>query len=178
VRPRLVIVGGVPIAMALVRLARELGYQTIVVDGRTAFISSERFPGVDRLVLGWLDDIAEEISLGPADAVVVLSHDPKFDEPAIREALHRGCRYVGAIGSRRTQGARRTRLRELGLDEAEVARLRGPIGLDLGGREPGEVALAIMAEIVAERHGGSGRPLRDVGGSAAPSGTGGVSGVR
>lgn len=162
VRPRLVIVGGVPIAMTLVRLARELGYQTVVVDGRAAFISRERFPDVDRLALGWLDELADEVGLGPADAVVVLSHDPKFDEPAIREALQRGCRYVGAIGSRRTQRARRGRLREQGVDEADLARLRGPIGLDLGGREPGEVALAIMAEIVATRHGASGRPMRDL----------------
>jgi xanthine dehydrogenase accessory factor len=162
VRPRLVIVGGVPIAMVLVRLARELGYQTIVIDGRAAFVSRERFPDVDRLVLGWLDEIADEVGLRPADAVVVLSHDPKFDEPAIREALQRGCRYVGAIGSRRTQRARRSRLREQGVGEGDLARLRGPIGLDLGGREPGDVALAIMAEIVATRHGASGRPMRDL----------------
>jgi xanthine dehydrogenase accessory factor len=168
VRPRLVIVGGVPVAMSLVRLAHELGYQAIVVDGRAAFVSRERFPDVDRLVLGWLDEIADEIGLGPADAVVVLSHDPKFDEPAIREALQRGCRYVGAIGSRRTQGARRARLREQGISEADLARLHGPIGLDLGGREPGEVALAILAEIVATRHDASGRPLRDLVDDARP----------
>ena len=162
VRPRLVMVGGVPVAMVLARLARELGYETVVIDGRAAFATRERFPDVDRLVLGWPDEVADEIGLGPADAVAVLSHDPKFDEPAIADALRRGCRYVGAIGSRRTQRARRERLAQQGLGEAELARLRGPIGLDLGGREPGEVALAIMAEIVAARHGGSGRPMREV----------------
>ena len=104
-------VGGVPVAMVLARLARELGYETVVIDGRAAFATRERFPDVDRLVLGWPDEVAEEIGLGPADAVAVLSHDPKFDEPAIAEALRRGCRYVGAIGSRRTQRARRERLR-------------------------------------------------------------------
>jgi xanthine dehydrogenase accessory factor len=162
VRPRLVMVGGVPVAMALARLARELGYETVVIDGRAAFATRERFPDIDQLVLRWPDEAADEIGLGPADAVAVLSHDPKFDEPAIREALQRGCRYVGAIGSRRAQQARRERLREQGLSEEELARLRGPIGLDLGGREPAEVALAIMAEVVAARHGTSGRPMREV----------------
>ncbi len=162
VRPRLVMVGGVPVAMVLARLARELGYETVVIDGRAAFATRERFPDVDRLVLGWPDEVADEIGLGPADAVAVLSHDPKFDEPAIAEALRRGCRYVGAIGSRRTQRARRERLAQHGLGEAELARLRGPIGLDLGGREAAEVALAIMAEVVATRHGASGRPMREV----------------
>jgi xanthine dehydrogenase accessory factor len=165
-RPRLVIVGGVPVAMALVRLARELGYETVVIDGRAAFATRERFPDVDRLVVGWPDEVAEELELGPADAVAVLSHDPRFDDPAIVEALRRGCRYVGAIGSRRTQQARRDRLRGEGLGEADLARLRGPIGLDLGGREPDEVALAILAEIVAARHGASGRPLSDRSGSS------------
>ena len=164
VPPRLVIVGGVPIAMALVRLARELGFETIVIDARAAFATPERFPDVDRLLVAWPDEAAEEIGLGPADAVVVLSHDPKFDEPAIAEALRRGCRYVGAIGSRRTQHARRERLRAEGLAEVELARLHGPIGLDLGGRETAEVALAILAEVVAERHGASARPMREKGG--------------
>ena len=102
--------------MVLAHLARELGYETVVIDGRAAFATPERFPDVDRLVLGWPDEAADEIGLGPADAVAVLSHDPKFDEPAIAEALRRGCRYVGAIGSRRTQepaasGCARTGLR-------------------------------------------------------------------
>jgi xanthine dehydrogenase accessory factor len=166
-RPRLVIVGGVPVAMALVRLARELGYETVVIDGRAAFATRERFPDVDQLLLAWPDEVADQIDLGPSDAVAVLSHDPKFDEPAIADALRRGCRYVGAIGSRRTQQARRERLRADGLTEAQVDRLRGPIGLDLGGREPGEVALAILAEIVAQRHGASGSPMRELAGRPA-----------
>ncbi len=166
VRPRLVMVGGVPVAMVLARLARELGYETVVIDGRAAFATRERFPDVDRLVLAWPDEAADEIGLGPADAVAVLSHDPKFDEPAIADALRRGCRYVGAIGSRRTQRVRRERLGEQGLSDEQLARLRGPIGLDLGGREPGEVALAIMAEVVASRHGASGRPMSEVAASS------------
>jgi xanthine dehydrogenase accessory factor len=161
VRPRLVVVGGVEVARSLVRLARELGFETVVVDGRPAFATPERFPDVDRLIVGWPDDVAEEIGLGPNDAVAVLSHDVKFDEPAIVEALRRGCRYVGAVGSRKTQADRRARLLEAGVSEADLARLHGPVGLDLGGRAPAETALAILAEIVAEHYGGSGAPLHE-----------------
>ena len=159
VRPRLVIVGAVEVARSLDSLARELGYETVVVDGRAAFATRERFPDADQLIVGWPDDVADEIHLGPYDAVAVLSHDVKFDEPAIASALQRGCRYVGAIGSRKTQADRRARLAAAGMAEEELGRLRGPIGLDLGGRGAAEVALAIMAEIVAERYGGSGRPM-------------------
>jgi xanthine dehydrogenase accessory factor len=161
VRPRLVMVGGVEAARSLVRLARELGFETVVVDGRPAFATAERFPDVDRLVVGWPDEVADEIGLGPNDAVAVLSHDVKFDEPAIIEALRRGCRYVGAVGSRKTQADRRARLLEAGVNPNDLARLRGPVGLDLGGRAPAETALAILAEIVAERYGGSGIPMRE-----------------
>ncbi len=163
-QPRLVVVGAVEVARSLVRLARELGYETIVVDGRPAFATAERFPAesVDRLVVGWPDEVAAAIGLGPADAVAVLTHDVKFDEPAIVEAIRRGCRYVGAIGSRKTQASRRARLMDAGLSADQLDRLRGPVGLDLGGRGPSETALAILAEIVAERYGGSGRPMRDV----------------
>ena len=161
VRPRLVVVGAVQAAMSLVAYARELGWATVVVDGRAAFATPERFPDVDRLVVGWPDEVADEIGLGPHDAVAVLTHDVKFDEPAIVEALRRGCRYVGAVGSRKTQAERRARLLAAGVGERELDRLRGPIGLDLGGRAPAETALAIMAEIVATRYGASGRPMRD-----------------
>ena len=161
VRPRLVVVGAVEVARSLVRFAGELGYETVVVDGRASFATPERFPPdqVDRLVVGWPDEVADEIGLGPDDAVAVLTHDVKFDEPAIVEALRRRCRYVGAVGSRKTQGDRRARLREAGVTDEELARLRGPVGLDLGGRAPAETALAIISEVVAERYGGSGRPM-------------------
>ena len=155
------VVGGVEVGRSLVRLARELGFETVVVDGRVAFATTERFPDVDRLVVGWPDEVADEIGLGPNDAVAVLSHDVKFDEPAIVEALRRGCRYVGAVGSRKTQADRRARLREAGVSDEDLGRLRGPVGLDLGGRAPAETALAILAEIVAERYGGSGVPMRE-----------------
>ena len=162
VRPRLVVVGAVEVSRTLVRLAKELGYETVVIDGRAAFATEARFPDVDRLVVGWPDEVADEIGLGPADAVAVLTHDVKFDEPAIVAALERGCRYVGAVGSRKTQADRRARLLEAGVDPEALARLRGPIGLDLGGRLPAETALAILAEVVAERRAGSGRPVREL----------------
>lgn len=161
VRPRLVIVGAVETARALIGYARALGYETIVIDGRAAFATRERFPDADQVVVGWPDEVADEIGLGPLDAVAILSHDPKFDEPAIRVSLARGCRYVGAVGSRKTQRDRRARLLAGGVPESDLARLRGPIGLDLGGREPSEMALSIMAEVVATRYGASGVPMRD-----------------
>ena len=159
VRPRLVVVGAVEVARTLVRLAKELGFETVVIDGRASFATPERFPDVDGLVVGWPDEVADEIGLGPNDAVAVLTHDVKFDEPAIVEALRRGCRYVGAVGSKKTQADRRQRLLEAGVTPGELARLHGPIGLDLGGRQPAETALAILAEVVAERYGGTGVPL-------------------
>ena len=162
-KPRLVIVGAVEVARSLAVYAKELGYEVVVVDGRASFATPERFPPdrVDRLVVGWPDEVADEIGLGPDDAVAVLTHDVKFDEPAIVEGLRRGCRYVGAVGSKKTQGDRRKRLLAAGVTPAGLERLRGPIGLDLGGRNPSETALAIIAEVVAERYGGSGRPLHE-----------------
>jgi len=161
VRPRLVVVGAVEVAVALIALGHGQGYETVLIDGRAAFATRERFPDVDQLVIGWPDEVADEVELGPGDAVAVLSHDPKFDDPAITAALERECRYVGAIGSRKTQRARRERLLAAGLSVEQLAHLRGPIGLDLGGREPAETALAIMSEIVAARHGASGGSLAE-----------------
>ena len=159
--PRLVVFGAVDIAISLARLAHELGYRVIVVDARPAFATAERFPAADELLVGWPDELADRLELGPGDAVAVLTHDPKLDDPAIRLALRAACRYVGAIGSRRTQAARRERLSGAGLDEEDLVRLHGPIGLDLGGREPAEVALAIMAEVVADRYASTSRPMSE-----------------
>jgi xanthine dehydrogenase accessory factor len=160
-QPRLVVIGAAQIAIPLVSIAKALGYQTIVADVRPAFATDERFPGVDRLIVGWPDEVADAIDMSPSDAVVVLSHDTKIDEPAIVTALGRGCRYVGAIGSRKRQVTRRERLLATGVRPEDLDRLRSPIGLDLGGRAPEEIALAIMAEIVAARYGGTGMILRD-----------------
>ena len=157
--PRIVVFGAIQAAIPLVRMARELGYRIVVADARAAFASPERFPDADDVLVGWPDEVAQRIGLSGDDAVVVMSHDPKLDEPAIVAATRAGCRYIGAMGSRRTQADRRERLLSEGLTEDELARLRGPIGLDLGGREPGEMALAILAEIVAARNDASALPL-------------------
>ena len=152
--PRLVVFGGVHVAAALVPLAKALGYYTIVADGRPAFATRERFPDADELILGWPDEAFARAGLDSATAVAVLTHDPKFDEPALLIALRSPAMYVGAIGSAKTQATRRERLREAGLTDAQLARLHGPIGLDLGGRTPTETALAILAEMTAVRYGG------------------------
>jgi xanthine dehydrogenase accessory factor len=151
--PQLVIVGGVHVAAALVPMARALGYRTCVVDGRPAFLTRERFPDADELVHGWPEEAFARIGLDSATYVCVLTHDPKFDDPALMLALRSPAAYVGALGSRKTQGARRTRLRHAGLTDEEIARLHGPIGLDLGGRGPAETALEILAEMTAVRYG-------------------------
>jgi xanthine dehydrogenase accessory factor len=155
-QPRLVIFGGVQIAVALVPLARALGYRTIVADGREAFLSRERFPEADELILAWPEEAFQRIGLDSSCYVCVLSHDPKFDEPALQIALRSPATYVGAIGSRKTQAARREHLREAGLTPEQIGRLHGPIGLDLGGRQPAETALAILAEMTAVRYGRTG----------------------
>ncbi len=150
--PRLVVVGAVHTALPLVRMARELGFRTIVVDRRATFAAEERTHDADEVHVAWPEDAFAAIDLGPRDSVAILSHDAKLDEPAIVGALKAGCRYVGAIGSRKTQEGRRERLLAAGLTDADLARLHGPIGLPLGGRAPAEVALAILAEIISERH--------------------------
>jgi xanthine dehydrogenase accessory factor len=154
-----------------VALAHELGFRTVVVDARGAFATRERFPLADELIVGWPDEVADRAGIDADAHVAILTHDPKIDDPAIGLALRRGARFVGAIGSRTTQRRRRERLQEAGLTDEQLARLRGPIGLDLGGRAPAEIALAVLAEIVAIRRGGSGTPLTDShGGTAAVDG--------
>ncbi|HET7291705.1 MAG TPA: XdhC/CoxI family protein [Vicinamibacteria bacterium] len=153
--PTLVIVGGVHVAVALVALARTLGYRTVVVDPRRAFGSAERFAHADRLLDAWPDEALGSIAISPSTAVAVLSHDPKLDDPALLVALRSPAFYVGALGSTKTQAKRRARLQEAGLGEVELGRLHAPIGLPLGGRAPEEIALAVMAQIVSARHGRS-----------------------
>jgi xanthine dehydrogenase accessory factor len=158
-QPTLVIFGGVHIAQALVPLARQLGYRTVVADGRQSFLSRERFPDADELVLDWPEAAFAQVGIGPATYVCILSHDPKFDDPALEIALRSPAAYIGAIGSKKTQTERRERLRAAGFSDADIARVRGPIGLDLGGRSPSETALAILAEMTAVRYGREGRAL-------------------
>jgi xanthine dehydrogenase accessory factor len=154
-QPRLVIFGGVHIAVALVPLARALGYRTIVADGRPAFLTPERFPDADQRILAWPEEAFAQIGLDASCYVCILSHDPKFDEPALQLALRSPARYIGAIGSRKTQATRREWLRSEGFSDAAIARVHGPIGLELGGRQPAETALAILAEMTAVRYGGA-----------------------
>ena len=154
-QPRLVIFGGVHIAVALVPLARALGYRTTVADGRPAFLTRERFPDADQLILAWPEAAFEQIGLDASCYVCILSHDPKFDEPAMQLALRSPARYIGAIGSRKTQASRREWLRSEGFSDEQIARVHGPIGLELGGRQPSETALAILAEMTAVRYGGA-----------------------
>lgn len=152
--PKLLVFGGVHVAMELVRLARPLGFRTIVADGRELFLTRERFPDADQLLVGWPEEVFAQVGIDSATCIVILTHDPKFDEPACDLALRSPAAYVGVIGSRKTQALRRERLARAGFSPEEIGRLHGPIGLDLGGREPAEIALAILAEITAVRHGG------------------------
>ena len=150
--PTLIAVGGVHITIALMVLAKTLGYRTVVVDPRTAFGSEERFPNVDLLIQKWPQEAFQEIPLTRSTAVAMLTHDPKLDDPALKIALPSPAFYVGALGSKTTQAKRRQRLLDEGLMEAQLNRLHGPIGLDIGAGTPEEIAMSIMAEIVAARN--------------------------
>jgi xanthine dehydrogenase accessory factor len=153
--PRLVIVGGVHIAIVLVTLAKTLGFRTILIDPREAFGNPKRFPHADEIVNDWPDAALARIAPDGSTAIAVLTHDPKLDDPALLAALRSRAFYVGALGSRRTQEKRQARLREAGLTEEFLSRLYAPIGLPLGGRSPEEIAIAILAQIVAARNRGS-----------------------
>lgn len=146
--PTLIAVGAVHIAMALVPMAKGLGYRTVVIDPRRAWGSSERFPTVDQLIQEWPEEAFQEVKLTRSSAVVMLTHDPKLDDPALRIALASSAFYVGALGSKTTQAKRRERLMREGMDEAQIALLHAPIGLEIGAATPEEIALAIMAQIV------------------------------
>jgi xanthine dehydrogenase accessory factor len=157
--PTLLIIGAVHVAETLARLAKPLGYRVMVADARDRLLSPERFPDADELILGWPDEAFRRADLGPTSAVCILTHDPKFDEPAVELALATPAGYIGAIGSRKTQRARKEKFRARGYPDEQLARLRGPAGLDLGGRHPAEIALAILAEITAVRYGRSMEPV-------------------
>ena len=151
--PTLVIVGAGHIAIPLTTFAKTLNYRVVVIDARAAFATRERFPHADELIVEWPDEVLEKMDLYPSMAVAVLTHDPKFDEPTLKMVLSRDVGYVGAVGSRKTKEERDERLRKQGLTEEQIRRIHGPIGLNIGAESPEEMALAIMAEIVATRHG-------------------------
>lgn len=161
--PRMVIFGAVDFTAALARVAKVLGYHVTVCDARPVFATRARFPMADEVVVAWPDRHLAEVGplLGPRDAVCVLTHDPKFDVPAITAALRTSVGYLGAMGSRRTTLEREGRLREAGVDDRGLARVMAPIGLDVGARTPEETAVAICAEIIASRTGRAAPSLRD-----------------
>lgn len=150
--PRMLIVGAVHIAQALSKMADAAGFEVIVIDPRGAFASPERFPGV-QLSDEWPDEALARLGLDGATALVALSHDPKLDDPALELALPSKAFYIGALGSRRTHEKRLERLRAAGLGEL-IGRIHSPIGLDLGGRSPAEIAVAIVAEVIQVRYKG------------------------
>ncbi|WP_137131230.1 XdhC family protein [Rhizobium sp. FY34] len=145
--PRIVAIGAVHISQALARLAPIIGYDLTIIDPRTAFATPERFEGTD-LVADWPEDVLRTRPLDAYTALAAVTHDPKIDDFALAEALRRGCFYVGALGSRKTHAKRVERLQAQGLTPEQIARIRAPIGLDIGAASPQEIALAIVAEIV------------------------------
>jgi xanthine dehydrogenase accessory factor len=158
----LVIVGAIHIAIPLHRLAKLMGYRVTVVDARAKFATKERFPEADEIIVAWPDEAASNLTLDNSTYIVILTHDPKFDLPALRSVLGKDVGYVGAIGSRKTNENRFAALRKEGFTEEQISRVHGPVGLDLGGRGAEETALGILAEITAVRFGGSGSFMREV----------------
>jgi xanthine dehydrogenase accessory factor len=159
---RMVIVGAVHTAIHLVTFAREFDCHTTVVDAREMFATRERFPHADELLIGWPDEILPDLNLGPQTDIVMLAHDPKFEDPAMEVALNSRAGYIGAMGSKNTSADRNERLKARGFSDEQIARIHGPVGLNLGGKTPPEIALSIMAEIVAVRRG------KAPGGTASP----------
>jgi xanthine dehydrogenase accessory factor len=164
--PQLLIVGAVDFTAALVRIGKVLGYRIIVCDAREIFATTQRFPLADEIVVEWPNKLIEKIgqTFGPRDAVCILTHDAKFDVPAIVAALATDVGYIGVMGSRKTHEDRINRLHEVGVTEEEMSRLRSPIGLDIGARTPEETAISIVAEIIALRTGRSSTSLSETNG--------------
>ena len=165
--PQLLIFGAVDFTGALARVGKVLGYRVTVCDAREVFATPARFPFADEVVVDWPHRLLERVGeqLGPRDAVCVLTHDPKFDVPAVKAALATDVGYLGAMGSRRTTDDRNRRLRAEGVTDAELSRVMAPIGLDLGARTPEETAISILAEIIASRTGREAPSLRDADGT-------------
>jgi xanthine dehydrogenase accessory factor len=159
--PRLLVFGAVDTAEALCRAAKQIGWRTIVSDARGKFATPERLPSADELVVGWPDETLARVQPDHQTAVVVLTHDDRFDVPALRGALGTDAFYVGALGSRRNQARRRERLLEEGVAEEQLDRISGPSGLDIGADTPAETALSILAEILAVRAGREGGSLKE-----------------
>jgi xanthine dehydrogenase accessory factor len=162
--PRLIIFGAVAFADALVKMGRLLGFHVTVCDARPIFATRDRYPWADEVVVSWPHKYLVETPTDARTAICVLTHDERFDVPVLQEALLMPLAYVGAIGSRHTCAHRAARLEALGVPPEALARLRSPIGLDLGAHTPEEVAVSILAEIIAVTRGGTGRPLHETDG--------------
>ena len=164
--PRMIIFGAVDFTAALAKVAKVLGYRVTVCDARAVFATVQRFPMADEVVNDWPDRYLAKVGddLGPRDAVCVLTHDHKFDVPAIAAAVKTEVGYLGAMGSRRTHEGRAERLHDAGVTDEEIARVQSPIGLDIGARTPEETAISICAEIIGMRTGRQARSLRDTAG--------------
>jgi xanthine dehydrogenase accessory factor len=163
--PRLLVFGAVDTAEALCSAAKQLGWRTIVADARSRFATPERLPSADEIIVAWPADTIAQVQPDARTAVVVLTHDEKFDVPALQGALATDAFYVGALGSRRAQASRRERLLEAGVPEAELDRIAGPCGLDIGAESSPETAISILAEMLATRAGRDGGRLREAAGS-------------
>ncbi len=150
--PRLIVVGAVHIAQALVPMATIAGFQVTVLDPREGFATPERFPGA-RLVKQWPDEVMDTLAPDRRTGVVALTHDPKIDDPALIASLESEAFYIGALGSRKTQGARRERLGALGFSEKSLQRIHGPVGLPIGARTPEEIAVAVLAQVIGALRG-------------------------
>jgi xanthine dehydrogenase accessory factor len=157
--PQMLVFGAIDFAAAVARAGKFLGYRVTVCDARPVFATASRFPDADEVVTDWPHRYLSGIATDSRTVICVLTHDPKFDVPLLEVALRRPAAYIGAMGSRRTHEDRLARLREAGMTSGELARLRSPIGLDLGARTPEETAVAIAAELIQLRWGGSGQPL-------------------
>ena len=151
--PKLIVVGAVHIAIHLVAFAKQLGFHTIVVDARSAFATVERFPHADELITRWPADALTELGVDESTCVVVLTHDEKLDNPALAVAVNSTAQYIGALGSKKTHARRVKTLQVAGVTNKQISRIYAPIGIDLGGRKPDEIAVSIIAQIVAVRNG-------------------------
>ncbi len=159
--PRMVVFGAIDFSSALAPLAKGLGYKVTIADPRSAFLKSRRFSADAETEVGWPDKVLDGVELGPRDAVLIFTHDPKLDVPAVQAALGTGAGYIGALGSRNTTADRNRRLQDVGVTQEQIDRIFAPCGLDIGASTVEETAVAVLAEIIAHRAGRHGQPLRE-----------------